>query len=125
MPPRFSLAVSRYMSQPEVTDNGARTQLPDDIDGTHALLDRGVFQKSLVFGDPLTGERWRHGRQSSGVILYGFVRFRKRLPPGKCEHAMLKLLDRIGVSTDDVEKRQFGGLNGDAQRTFDFTPAEN
>ena len=38
----------------------------------YCFRDRGAFEKQVLFMDPTNGDEWREGRQSSGLVIYGF-----------------------------------------------------
>ena len=38
----------------------------------YCFRDRGAFEKEVLFRDPSNGDEWGEGRQSSGLVIYGF-----------------------------------------------------
>lgn len=76
----------------------------------------------LTFCDPNSQETWEEGQTSVSVILYGFVRSGKSLPPARCRRGTERLLERLGISISRLKRCLTGPFTEatDGQCSLDF-----
>jgi HD superfamily phosphohydrolase len=88
----------------------------------YAFVDRGTFEKKLTFYDLNNQETWEEGQTSNSVILYGFVRSAKSLPPARCRRGTEHLIERLGIPINRLKHCQVGPFTeaADGQCSLDF-----
>ena len=108
-----------------IVEDVLRVEFPKERVLGYVFIDRGTFEKELTFYDPDDQKAWREGRTSSSVILYGFIRSQRSLPPARCRRAAQCLIERLGVSRQRIMLCQIGELAEtiDVQRSFNFAPS--
>jgi hypothetical protein len=91
----------------------------------YVFIDRGAFEKKLVFYDRERHEPWETGTTSSSVVFYGFVRSDRPPSIQKCKRAIAGILKELGIAESETSSCHVGPVSHehDAQIKFDFTPS--
>ena len=90
----------------------------------YSFEDRGTFEKSLRFIDPISGEPWTIGTSSRSVILYGFSRSREPLSHRTTALMFHQILEELKISEKMILRSSFDQHQGQesGQRALDLAP---
>jgi HD superfamily phosphohydrolase len=88
----------------------------------YVFVDSGTFAKCLSFRDPRTEAGWTEGVSSTSIVLYAFVRSRRRPSAARTRSAADRLMERLGCSQDQVLRCKIAPFaeSVDGQRSLDF-----
>src|SRR5205807_10170870 len=96
---------SRLQAKAAIEDAVAAS-LPGERVLGYVVVDRGTFQKTVAFRDPVTDRIWSDGTASESVLFYGFLRGARAATEATGHRAASAAIRRLGVTADQVMRLQ-------------------